>query len=173
MPSTANQWSLQDLDSLLGQGEWQAADQVTFALMLAAADRVAEGWLNRAAIAQFPCQMLHQLDQHWLRYSGGHFGFSVQRQIYVEGAERTALTFSQQVGWTALNFRPLAFFKFYDFLNFSLEAPKGHLPALWFWRLPWYESCLRGGFGTGRGAGFGDANLLDAMMLRLERCQML
>ncbi|MGF1461485.1 MAG: hypothetical protein ACFBSG_20965 [Leptolyngbyaceae cyanobacterium] len=67
---------------------------------------------------------------------------------------------------------PLAsFFNFYGWLTFSLEAPPGHLPALWFWEMPWYRSWLVGGFGTGRGAGFGDPGMFDAMLLRLERCQ--
>ncbi|NJL49051.1 MAG: hypothetical protein HC929_18300 [Leptolyngbyaceae cyanobacterium SM2_5_2] len=79
--------------------------------------------------------------------------------------------FIQAVGWLMITVpRPLAFFKFYDFLNFSLEAPQGHLPALWYWQLSWLESLQTGGLGTGRGGGFADLARLDALMLRLTRC---
>jgi hypothetical protein len=75
------------------------------------------------------------------------------------------------VGWLVISSpRPLAFFRFYDFLNFSLTAPAGHLPALWYWQLSWLESLRVGGFGSGQGGGFGDLARLDALMLRLCRC---
>ncbi len=167
----APQWTIQDLDALLSQQEWQAADQVTLALLLERANRTTEGWLDDITIAQLPCDALHDLDQHWVRYSSGQFGFSVQQRIYTEMVQADAFAFSGQVGWTISPYRCLGFYKFYDFLNFSLDAPPGHLPARWFWRIPWHHSLRMGGFGTGRGAAFGDANMLDAMMLRLERCQ--
>jgi GUN4-like len=167
------QWTTEDLKTLLLQEEWQAADDVTFRLMLQATNRLAEGWLDVDAIAQLPCSLLHQLDQLWLEASHGHFGFSVQRQIYLQEAGLEALQLNQQVGWLLFQAKPFSFFKFYDFLNFSLEAPRGHLPALWYWRLPLVASWLSGGFGTGRGAGYGDNRLFDAMMLRLDRCSLL
>ncbi|MBE7382028.1 MAG: GUN4 domain-containing protein [Leptolyngbya sp. SIO1E4] len=171
MTTTIAQANYQELDEVLSQEEWQEADEVTLQIMLEAADRRQEGWLDQAAIARFPCEVLHQLDQRWLRYSSGRFGFSSQLQIYTQEVDRMAFAFSRQAGWTISTWRPMGFFKFYDRLTFSLDAPRGHLPALWFWEMPWYMSLQMGGFGTGRGAGFGDASLFDAVMLRLERCQ--
>lgn len=161
---------LQELEDLLKVGDWQTADAVTLELMLEVADRTRQGWLNKPAIAQFPCDMLHQIDQRWLFYSGGKFGFSTQLQIYQTAAGRSSFTFSRQVGWTMNFWRPTGFFNFYNWLTFSIEAPPGHLPALWFWEMPWYRSWLVGGFGTGRGGGFGDPSTFDTLMLRLERC---
>ncbi|MDB9525040.1 GUN4 domain-containing protein [Oscillatoria sp. CS-180] len=165
--------ALQELDETLDQADWQAADEITFEIMLAETDRQREGWLDQAAIAQFPCDVLHKIDQRWLFYSGGKFGFTPQLAIYREGAARSSFDFSRRVGWMMTSvWRPAGFFNFYSWLTFSLEeAPRGHLPALWFWEMPWYLSWQTGGFGTGRGAGFGDASLFDALMLRLERCQ--
>ncbi|MGF1524871.1 MAG: GUN4 domain-containing protein [Leptolyngbyaceae cyanobacterium] len=174
MTIVLTQPSYQELEEALEQGDWQTADRITFELMLDAANRGEEEWLNQDAIARFPCEVLHQLDQRWLRYSGNHFGFSAQLQIYIAEANRAAFAFSRKVDWTwsLATSRPLGFFKFYDRLTFSLEeAPQGHLPALWFWEMPWYVSYRMGGFGTGRGAAFGDASLFDSLMLRLERCQ--
>lgn len=162
---------IQELDEMLRQADWRAADEITLEIMLAAADRHQEGWLDHAAIAQFPCRILHDLDQRWLFYSGGQFGFTPQLQIYREDMARSSFAFSRSVGWTMSMWRPTGFFNFYNWLTFSLEAPRGHLPALWFWEMPWYESWQKGGFGTGRGAAFGDASLFDSLMLRLERCQ--
>lgn len=163
--------ALRQLSEKLAQEDWKAADFITFEIMLEAAEQDDAGWLDQTAIAYFPCAVLHQIDQRWLRYSGGQFGFSAQLQTYIQTADRTSFAFSQQAGWTISTWRPTGFFKFYDSLTFSLDAPRGHLPALWFWEMPWYESFKVGGFGTGRGAAFGDASLFDSLMLRLERCQ--
>ena len=171
MTTTIVQPNYQELDEALSQEDWQMADEITFEIMLETSDRSQAGWLNQAAIARFPCAVIHQLDQRWLRHSSGHFGFSPQLAIYTQAADRAAFTFSRQVEWTVAAWRPTSFFKFYNFLTFSLDAPQGHLPALWFWEMPWHQSLRMGGFGTGRGAAFGDASLFDALMLRLERCQ--
>lgn len=159
------------LEAALSAEDWRRADEVTLQIMLEAAECQEQGWLDQTAIAQLPCRVLHQLDQRWLRYSGDHFGFSTQLAIYAQETTRTGFTFAQAADWTLIDWQPAGFFKFYNWLEFSLEAPPGHLPALWFWKLPWYQSLRMGGIGTGRGVGFGDASLFDALMLRLERCQ--
>jgi len=171
MMTTDIQDGLQELDSLLSHGDWQLADEVTLQIMLTVSDRREAGWLDQTAIAHFPCATLHELDQRWLFYSSGRFGFSAQLHLYREAAERSSFEFSRQAGWVMNLWQPIGFFNFYHWLNFSLDAPRGHLPALWFWEMPWYRSWLIGGFGTGRGGGFGDPSLFDALMLRLERCQ--
>ncbi|CCQ59603.1 GUN4 domain-containing protein, partial [Crocosphaera watsonii] len=32
----------------------------------------------------FPCEDLRIIDQLWVKYSNGQFGFSVQKQIYMD-----------------------------------------------------------------------------------------
>ncbi|NJL45306.1 MAG: hypothetical protein HC922_05265 [Leptolyngbyaceae cyanobacterium SM2_3_12] len=173
-------WSLEDLEQLLQQQEWQAADQVTQALLLAAVEGKVHRSLSPQALASISCRRLHDINHLWVTASHGQFGFSVQHRLYTELAKTFDITelnlitphpFCQQVGWLMVTVpRPLAFFKFYDFLDFSLGAPQGHLPAYWYWRLSWLESWRTGGFGSGRGAGFADLARLDAMMLRWTRC---
>jgi len=165
-------WSHDDLTQLLAQSAWQAADQVTCDVLLQATNRVQQGWLDAAAIAHLPCQLLHQLDSLWRQYSGGQFGFSAQHHIYRHAISPKAFQFSRTAGWLLFEQHPFAFCKPYARLTFNLEAPPGHLPALWYWQLPWQQSWKAGGFGNRRDFGFGDATLLDAMMLRLERCQL-
>ncbi|MBV9389188.1 MAG: GUN4 domain-containing protein, partial [Chroococcidiopsidaceae cyanobacterium CP_BM_ER_R8_30] len=41
-----------------------------------------EQLLSSQAIKYFPCQELCTIDQLWVNYRKGHFGFSVQRQIW-------------------------------------------------------------------------------------------
>ena len=173
-------WTLIDLATLLNGEEWEAADKVTHLLLLAAVNRQREGSLRGMDLAQLPCPLLYDIDHLWVQASGGQFGFSVQQQLYTEldrGFDPASLSpinphpFCQAVGWLMVTVpRPLAFFRFYPFLDFSLDAPQGHLPALWYWQLTWLESLQTGGLGTGRGGGFADLSRLDALMLRMTRC---
>jgi hypothetical protein len=161
-----------DLRNYLHQQEWEAADQITQSLLLQSVGQPQERYLSPLALAHIPCNLLHQIDYHWVTASQGLFGFSKQHAIYTQIAQSDAHHFCQQVGWLMAGFRPIAFFKFYNFLNFSLEAPKGHLPALWYWQMPWAASLRSGGLGTGRGGAFADDSTLDALMLRLSRCSL-
>jgi len=161
-----------DLDNLLAQQEWQAADQVTQALLLQSVQQTQESYLSPLALAQIHCSLLHQLNYRWQSASQGWFGFAKQQAIYTSSAQSDTHRFCQQVGWLMVDLKPLAFLKFYEFLNFSLKSPEGHLPALWYWQTSWAESLRSGGFGTGRGGAFADPSTLDAMMLRLSRCSL-
>ncbi|NEQ30017.1 MAG: GUN4 domain-containing protein [Leptolyngbya sp. SIO4C5] len=161
----------QDLDHLLAAQEWQDADRATADLLRQAIGQAEPIGLGVEAIAYLPCADLLQIDQLWLRHSARRFGFSVQQEIYTSLAH-DAVQFSHAVGWTPWAAKLFAFFRFYSRLNFTLEAPIGQFPALWFWQLSLENSLLAGGFGSGRGAGFVDADKLDALMLRLERCSL-
>ncbi|MFM6271628.1 MAG: GUN4 domain-containing protein, partial [Dolichospermum sp.] len=69
------------LRDLLKAGKWKEADEETLRVMLAVA-REREGWLNVESIDNFPCADLRTIDQLWVKYSDGRFGFSVQKRIY-------------------------------------------------------------------------------------------
>jgi hypothetical protein len=40
--------------------------------------------LSNEEISKIPCQILHEIDQLWVQYSNGHFGFSIQLGILEE-----------------------------------------------------------------------------------------
>ena len=188
--------SLSELSLLLDEEDWQTADQLTAALLLnaVAQNQSSEAmrlrgkeprqrpYLTTEAVAALPCQLLQAIDDRWQRASGGHFGFSAQLQIYADLLETvdfdpnlnnwsTPHPFFEDVGWLMLvALRPIGFLRFYNWLEFDLDAPKGHLPALWYWKIPRMASLQMGGFLTGQGGCFGDLARLDAMMLRLSRC---
>ena len=52
--------------------------------MLEVANRKEYGWLLVDNMKNFPCADLQLIDQLWLKFSGGRFGFSVQRKIWFE-----------------------------------------------------------------------------------------
>jgi energy-coupling factor transporter ATP-binding protein EcfA2 len=68
----------------LAAGMWEDADKETLKVMLEVAGREKQGYLGIKDIEEFPCEDLRIIDQLWVNYSNGHFGFSVQKQIYLE-----------------------------------------------------------------------------------------
>lgn len=99
----------QTLVNYLASGSWRDADQETDKLMLKAVGPEAEkrGYLELKEIRNFPCPDLQLLDRLWVKFSGGKFGFSVQKQIYVECGnplnggfyENAWNVFADRVGW--------------------------------------------------------------------------
>ncbi|WP_449420818.1 protein kinase domain-containing protein [Phormidium nigroviride] len=71
-----------NLRNLLAAGKWKEADEETARVMLKVAGREKEGWLDSSSIDKFPCEDLRTIDQLWVEYSDGRFGFSVQKRIY-------------------------------------------------------------------------------------------
>ncbi|NCQ69687.1 MAG: peptidase C14 [Microcystis aeruginosa W13-15] len=141
------------LRELLQQKKWQEADQKTWDLMLTAANRQKEEWLDIESVNKFSCEDLRMIDREWLAASGGQFGFSVQLAIYKQTGnpigdynEQAYARFGDAVGW-----RVNGKWKTYsDIVTWSTNAPssapKGHLPC-----------CV--GFGCGEGGcGFGKLN---------------
>ncbi len=118
------------LRNLLARGEWKEADAETVNVMLQAANRTKEGFIDLPSIQYFPCADLGTINRLWLKYSNGHFGFTVQKQIWesVGGNNnpdnRTYQRFCDRVGWH--NQGKLFY---YSNLQYDLNAPSGHLPS--------------------------------------------
>ena len=118
------------LRDLLKARKWKEADKETLKVMLKCAGREKEGWLNNDSIEKFPCTDLRTIDQLWVKYSNGHFGLSIQKRIW-ESVGRDYKRFGVHVGWHRQGIW-LFFLKewlFHNELNFSQNAPKGHLPS--------------------------------------------
>jgi hypothetical protein len=130
----------QKLEAFLKAGKWRDADYETWELMLKLTKRKQERWLRVEDVKNFPRQELRKMDQLWVKYSNGKFGFSVQKQIWLElggklDGEPDWYTFTKlgsRVGWRN-NDKWLS----YDSYTFSkYNAPQGHLPTfrrLWVW----------------------------------------
>ena len=119
------------LRDLLATGKWKEADEETERCMLKVARREKEGWLRIEDIDNFSCEDLRTIDQLWIKYSNGKFGFSVQKQIYQNmGGTRQYDSqiweaFCDTVGW-----RQRGKWLYWDDLTFSLDTDcTGHLPV--------------------------------------------
>jgi len=119
-----------NLRNLLAAGKWKEADAETERVMLKVAGREKEEWLDSSSIDKFPCEDLRTIDQLWVKYSNGRFGFSVQKRIYQSlGGTREYdseiwLALGDRVGW-----RVNRYWLDYDELKFNTKAPEGHLPG--------------------------------------------
>ncbi|NES08220.1 MAG: GUN4 domain-containing protein [Okeania sp. SIO2F4] len=91
-----------ELKNLLQQKKWRDADNETISLMLKVAGRKK---LRKQDIDNFSCTDLRTIDQLWVEYSDGKFGFSVQKEIYqsLGGTknhnDEVWEKFGDQVGW--------------------------------------------------------------------------
>lgn len=113
------------LRDLLAAQKWEEADQETIQVMLAVANREKERGLyvrHIDNIDNFPCEYLRYIDQLWVKYSQGRFGFSVQKEIYLS------------VGGKLRSYEDEAFSRFYrtvkwDYINYNSQE-RGHLPTV-------------------------------------------
>ncbi len=132
-------WNYSKLNDFLESGNWKAADEETAKMMLVVAGRTSEGWLNTDDINKFPCEDLRIIDHLWVKYSNGRFGFSVQKQIYINcggkpdgnfPGDTIWYKFCDEVGW-----RVNESFIDVDGIKYDFGASRGHLPnvsAVWW-----------------------------------------
>jgi hypothetical protein len=121
------------LRDLLAAGMWKEADKETLAVMLKASSREEEGWFDNESINNCPCNDLRTIDQLWVKYSDGRFGFSVQKKIYLsvggkadgEYYKEAWEKFGDRVGW-----RVKEKWIYYEDVAFNTSAHEGHFP-LW------------------------------------------
>lgn len=166
------------LEQQLKNKQWLEADEETCRILveLGKSDAHTADWLDHRAIAHLPATDLHTIDRLWVEHSQGKYGFSIQANIYFNSdpnrpvVSGNPINFGKQVEWVQLD-RSLLGFKFYRQLHFQiLRAPAGHLPAKWFWDIPWWESLRLGGVGTGRGGCGNDDGILFTFMSKLVTC---
>lgn len=129
------------LDRLLASGKWKEADEETEEKIGELNWTAIEKFLKRAPasyIDRFSCEDVRTIDQLWVKYSNGRFGFSVQKRIYesVGGTrehdkiydEKIWDAFADRVGWRVNNT-----WLDHNDLKFNTKAPQGYLPSQgWF-----------------------------------------
>ncbi|MEO1402829.1 MAG: GUN4 domain-containing protein [Cyanobacteria bacterium J06635_1] len=121
-----------DLINYLANARWEEADQETAKVMLEVAHQTAQGYLDLNYIKTFPCEDLQLIDHLWFKFSGGHFGFSVQKEIYLKCGgkadyryyKKAERKWGEKVGWRKDHS--------WDFdMRYELESPEGHLPLVY------------------------------------------
>jgi len=119
------------LEQLLAAGQWRAADQETDNKILEVAEREKKGLIEVEDVENFSCPDLRAMDQLWVKYSDGHFGFSVQKRIYqsLGGTkkydDKVWLAFYEAIGWKNKQEGWLT----YNQLTFNTNSPRAHLPS--------------------------------------------
>ncbi|WP_245824398.1 GUN4 domain-containing protein, partial [Planktothrix tepida] len=149
------------LEQLLKAGKLKEADRETANKMLEVAGRTHEGWLDTNSINNFPSEDLRTINQLWVKYSMSHFGFSVQKKIWLEVGGKvdyeTEKKLGDRVGW-----RKNGSWMNYDHLTFSLQAPVGHLPRVG----------VVGGLSRGWWGGRSWGGLFGRFSRRIKNCQL-
>jgi hypothetical protein len=151
------------LRDLLKAGQWKAADKETADRMCEVMGRQEEGWLRLEDIQNFPCADLHTIDQLWVKHSQGKFGFSVQKEIYVQCGAKLDSTYPGEEIWRKfcdlVGWRVNGLYIAYENLKFdpSICLP-GELPSKW--------EFLGGLRGIVRGGGRYSSSVLQ----RLVKC---
>ncbi|MEA5593119.1 GUN4 domain-containing protein [Rivularia sp. UHCC 0363] len=87
------------LEYSLKNQSWREADQLTNKLMLFIANRTERDYLLNEDIETFSCSDLKKIDNYWVQNSDGRFGFSVQKQIWIEAGLKNYESFASRVGW--------------------------------------------------------------------------
>ena len=115
-------------------GQWKAADEETRVVLCQALGKRPGSYLLSGDIEKIPCQDLQTIDRLWVKYSSGHFGFSVQTRIYWQVGEDYA-QFCDRLGWPVYNPHSTN-----EGLRYSKNAPVGHLPSRqWVGGTQWWR----------------------------------
>lgn len=134
------------LQHLLASHNWKEADRETWAVLCQALGKAIKSYFAPQVLDNLPCQDLQAIDQLWVKYSSGKFGFSIQKQIF-ESVGGDYGKFCALVGWLTYNSHNR-----YEGLKFNLRAPTGHLPSrIWVAGLKWWQHA-------------------EVMALKLEKC---
>jgi GUN4-like len=132
--------SYKHLEYFLQNKQWEKADLETLYLTLYVTGRTTSSWrLKREEIQEIPCEDLRKLDQLWINYSNGRFGFSKQRDIYLSvgghvGSQHKREAwekFGSRVGWKHSEGWITS-----NKMNFSPSAEVGHFPAISYQQVP-------------------------------------
>jgi tetratricopeptide (TPR) repeat protein len=120
------------LAQFLAQGEWRKADEETRRVMCKIMGRESEGWLTEDNCRNFPREELKIIDDLWVKYSEGKFGFSVQKQIYIdcggtpgEYNSNAWNKLADTVGWR----KGIVWLDYSDYTFNKTKSQVGHLPA--------------------------------------------
>ena len=118
--------------TMLAVGDFKGADQ--FArdnlIKISGPGSVKRQFVYRTEVKNLPATDLATMERLWLQFSGGNFGYSVQKRVWeVENANFD--NYIRRIGWTTIdngNERKLKWFGQSEFIYDVEKAPKGHLP---------------------------------------------
>lgn len=113
------------LQQLLAKQDFLTADQLTLQKLceLAGEAAIQRKWIYFTEVEQFPTTDLQTINDLWLMHSGGQFGFSVQRELWLSVGKNWEKLWDK-IGWKAGN----NWTRYPQEFTWDLTAPRGHLP---------------------------------------------
>nr|YP_009314647.1 Hypothetical protein ycf53 [Neoizziella asiatica]SCW23102.1 Hypothetical protein ycf53 [Neoizziella asiatica] len=114
------------LQKLLLSKKFQEADTLTHVLLCQLSQILGNHtrkWLYFTDINRFPATDLHTIDQLWQVHSGGLFGLSVQKRIWLSNNSDWE-RFWAKIGWKVDNVNC----RYPQEFVWDVNAPEGHLP---------------------------------------------
>ncbi|GMH48159.1 hypothetical protein TrVE_jg11644 [Triparma verrucosa] len=120
------------LATMLATGSLVEADQFTrdALIKLAGSEEAGRTFVYFTEVKKIPKTDLATIERLWLKFSGGKFGYSVQRDIW-NRQKGDFEKFCSKIGWTTKDGeveRKLKWFGASEFIYDVKKAPKGHLP---------------------------------------------
>lgn len=95
-----------ELEKLLRNKQWREANELTENLLLKSAALTSQGYLDMQEIEFLPSEDLRTIDRLWIYYSDGKFGFSVQKELWLQCGGKIYewnyevwKEFGEKVGW--------------------------------------------------------------------------
>jgi hypothetical protein len=123
----------QKLEDYLKNKQWYDADQETYKLMITAVGKEDGQWFSDKDLKEYPCDELLAIDDLWVKYSDGLYGFSVQKKIYEECGGKLDFSYPGDEIWN--KFCDLVAWKdmekylgYSDFFDKKYIIKSGHLP---------------------------------------------
>jgi len=80
--------------------------------------------LSSDDLRQFPCEPLKKIDRLWVKHSGGRFGFSVQKEMYLECGGVADGRYHKEAWQKLIKMNGWA-----SGIKFDITSPNGHLPV--------------------------------------------
>jgi len=110
------------LEHTLTQQQWQQANDITTAWLYYSVGRNETQGMTHMEVENIPMSVLQQINRLWQAHSHSHFGLTPQRSTYTQ-VSRDPERFGLLVGWYGGGQ-----WVWEEELQFSLQAPLGHLP---------------------------------------------
>lgn len=125
------------LRDLLAAQEWEQADQETYRVMIKVLGKNTGHIFAPEEMRSFPCTDLQTIDNLWVKHSGGRFGFSIQKKIYLSVGglldgdfyQDIWRKFGDKIGWR-VNEIWICGCDEDEEINFDISSPEGHLPVV-------------------------------------------
>lgn len=122
---SAKEMNYRPLQHCLARKDFQTSDRLTLEILceLAGPTATQRRWLYFTEVEQLPIIDLQTLNQLWLAYSLGRFGYSVQRQLWL-GSGKNWDTLWEKINWR----KGKKWTRYPHEFTWDLTAPRGHLP---------------------------------------------